>query len=199
MNEHGKSDRPVVPTKFPNSGRQPIPAEGMKGRGLAKGNLSQQNTERIQGRDKNVHSALERVRQAAERDKTMRFTSLMHHIYDLDTLRGAYNDLKRGAAPGVDGETRRHYGQTLEENLGICLDGLNAGLTEPSRYVEPISSRETDDKGPWESRPWRTNWSNGRPWRCSIKSTRRTFSGFRTGSDRGEASINVWMRSTRDC
>ena len=37
MNERGKSDRPVVPAKSPNKAGQPA-AEGMEGRGLAKGN-----------------------------------------------------------------------------------------------------------------------------------------------------------------
>ena len=77
MNEHRKSDRPVVLTKFLNNAGQPTVAEGTEGRGLTKGNLSQQNTERTQSRDKNVSSELERVRQAAERDKTMRFTALI--------------------------------------------------------------------------------------------------------------------------
>ena len=35
----------------------------------------------------------------------MRFTALLHHIYDLDTLRAAYFSLKREAAAGVDGQT----------------------------------------------------------------------------------------------
>lgn len=41
-NEHGKSDRPVVPQKSPNNAGQPV-TEGMEGRGLAKGNPLQQN------------------------------------------------------------------------------------------------------------------------------------------------------------
>ena len=68
MNGHGQSDRPVVPTKSPNNAGEPA-AEGMEGRGLAKGNLSQQNAPRTQSRD-GARSALERVREAAERDKT---------------------------------------------------------------------------------------------------------------------------------
>ncbi len=36
MNEHGKSDRPVVPAKSLNKAGQPA-AEGMEGRGLTKG------------------------------------------------------------------------------------------------------------------------------------------------------------------
>ena len=39
-NGPGKSDRPTVPEKFPNNAGQPA-AEGMEGRGRAKGNLLQ--------------------------------------------------------------------------------------------------------------------------------------------------------------
>jgi RNA-directed DNA polymerase len=64
-------------------------AEGVEGKGLAKGNLPEQNALRMQSWD-SVHSALERVRQAAKKDRTMRFTALLHHVYNLDTLRTAY-------------------------------------------------------------------------------------------------------------
>jgi len=120
----------------------------MEGRGLAKGNPSQQNTERTQSRGKNVHSELERVRQAAECDKTIRFTSLMHHIYNLDTLRGAYFDLKRSAAPGVDGETWRHYGQALEENL----QDLSGRLKRGGYRAKPVR-RTYIPKGDGRQRP----------------------------------------------
>jgi len=59
MNGRGKSDRPVLPEKSPNRAGQPV-AEGMEGRGLAKGNLPQQNASRIQSRN-DAPSALERV------------------------------------------------------------------------------------------------------------------------------------------
>src|SRR5580698_6004780 len=114
-NGTGKSDSPVVPEKSPNNVGQTA-AEGMEGRGLAKGNLPQQNASRIQSRN-NALSALEQVRQAAAKDKKLRFTALLHHIYNLDTLRMAYFTLKKEAAPGVDGETWRHYGEDLEINL----------------------------------------------------------------------------------
>src|SRR5438128_2242036 len=115
MDDHGQSDRPVVPAKFPNHAERSA-AEGMEGRGLAKGNPSQQNAPRAQHRD-GALSALERVREAAERDKTVRFTTLLHHVYNVEHLRAAYYALKRDAAPGIDGETWRHYGEALEENL----------------------------------------------------------------------------------
>ncbi|MGA7921856.1 MAG: hypothetical protein WCA38_19515 [Candidatus Acidiferrales bacterium] len=102
----GKSDRPTVPEKSPNNAGQPV-AEGMEGRGLAKGNLPQQNASRTPSRS-DALSALGRVRQAAEQDRKLRFTALLHHIYNLDTLPMAYFSLKKEAAPGVDGETWRH-------------------------------------------------------------------------------------------
>ena len=67
----------------------------------------------------------------------MRFTTLLHHIYNLDTLRGAYLSLKREAAPGVDGETWRHYGETLERNLQDLSGRLKRGAyrAKPVRRV----------------------------------------------------------------
>ena len=61
----------------------------------------------------------------------MRFTALLHHIYNPETLRKAYFSLKKEAAPGVDGETWRHYGETLEDNLqDTRLVALNLGPLE---------------------------------------------------------------------
>jgi RNA-directed DNA polymerase len=104
-NELGKSDRPAVPAKSWNNAGQPV-AEGMEGKGLAQGNLPQQNASRTPSRTE-APSALERVRQAAGKDKKLRFTALLHPIYNRDTLRLAYFGLKKEAAPGVDGETGR--------------------------------------------------------------------------------------------
>lgn len=124
-NGPGKSDRPAVPAKSPNNAGQPA-AEGAEGSGLAKGNLPQQNASRIQSRT-DAPSALGRVRQAAAKDKKLRFTALLHHIYNLETLRMAYLRLKKEAAPGVDGETWRHYGEKLEENLQDLSHRLKRG------------------------------------------------------------------------
>src|SRR5206468_3027486 len=116
MNEHGKSDRSVVPAKSPNKAGRPA-AEGTERSGLTNGNPQQQNASRTPSRT-DAPSALQRVRQAASsKDKETRFTALLHHIHNLETLRMAYFCLKKEAAPGVDGETWRHYGETLEDNL----------------------------------------------------------------------------------
>lgn len=135
MHGSGKSDRPVVPTKSPNKPGFPA-AEEMEGRGLAKGSLQQQNTLRIQGRER-VQSALGRVRQAARKDRKNRLTALYHHIHSTDTLREAFYRLKRDAAPGTDEETWWHYGLNLESNLQNLSQRLRGGTyqAKPVRRV----------------------------------------------------------------
>ncbi len=85
MNGYGKSDSPIVPEKSPNKA---LAAEGMEGRGLAKGNPLEHEASRTQGRT-GAPSALERVRQAAVKDRKQRFTALFHHVYQVDLLREA--------------------------------------------------------------------------------------------------------------
>jgi RNA-directed DNA polymerase len=122
MNEQGKSDRPAVPEKSPNKTGQPE-AEEMEGRGLTKGNLPQQNASRTRRR-KDAPSGY--VRQQ-DKDKKLRFTALLHHIYNPKTLRMAYLCLKREASPGVDGERWQHYGEALEVNLQDLSHRLKRG------------------------------------------------------------------------
>ena len=64
----------------------------------------------------------------------MRFTALLHHVYHIDALRMAYFHLKHEAAPGVDGETWRHYGQALEEHL----QDLSARLKRGTYRAKPV-------------------------------------------------------------
>ena len=115
MHDHGQSDSPVVPTKSPNKAGEPA-AEGMEGRGLAKGNPRQQHAPRTQDRV-GAPSALERVRQAAKRDKTGAVHDAPAPRLQRRPPAAAYFALKRDAAPGIDGETWQHYGEALEENL----------------------------------------------------------------------------------
>ena len=142
MNGSRKSDRPVVATKPVNkvgaaaSKVEAATAERGEQRGLAKGKPPRQNTDRALDRIA-VQSALGRIRQAAVKDKKARFTSLMHHIYNLSMLREAYYGLKRDAAPGVDGETWRQYGEELESNLADLSGRLRRGAyrAKPVRRV----------------------------------------------------------------
>jgi len=125
MHGHGKSDSSIVRTKPPNEA-EPEAKEAVDGRGLAKGNLLKRNMSRTQGRP-GMPSALERIRQAARRDKRQRFTALLHHVYDVERLRAAYFALRREAAPGIDGETWRHYGEKLQRNLEDLSERVKRG------------------------------------------------------------------------
>ena len=124
-----------APTATP-AGSAPT-AERVEGRGLAKGNPRQQNAPRTPRRQYGVHSALERIRQAARRDRTLRFTALMHHVDNPAMLREAYFSLKREAAPGVDRVTWRQYGGDLEDNLLDLCGRLQRGAyrAKPVRRV----------------------------------------------------------------
>jgi hypothetical protein len=83
MHEHGKSDRRVVPAKPPNKGvdeplqgtARPKPAEAVEGRHLAKSNPHQRTMLRTQRRV-GMPPQLERIRQAARRERKMPFTVL---------------------------------------------------------------------------------------------------------------------------
>ncbi|NUN00336.1 MAG: group II intron reverse transcriptase/maturase [Bryobacteraceae bacterium] len=143
MNGPGKSDRPVVPEKPPNNAGQPA-AEGVEGRGLAKGKPQQQNASRTPSRN-DAPSALERIRQAAKKERKLRFTALLHHIYNLETLRMAYFSIKREAAPGVDGEAWRHYGESLGANLRDLSGRLKRGASR-ARPVRRVHIPKADGR-----------------------------------------------------
>lgn len=83
---------------------------------------------RVRGRSpEDLQSALDRIRQAACRDKEIRFTSLWHHVYDIDRLREAYLRLSPRAAAGEDGVTWAEYGKELEANLQNLSERLATG------------------------------------------------------------------------
>src|SRR5664279_4014573 len=111
MNDHGKSDLPVVPAKPPNNAGLPA-AEAVEERGRTKGNTASK-TRPGHSAGSGAPNALDRVRQVARRDKEARFTALLHHV-DADRLRAAYRAISPKAAAGVDGETWAAYGQDLE-------------------------------------------------------------------------------------
>ena len=60
---------------------------------------------------------LTRISEKARREPDLVFTSLYHHIYEVDNLRACYEALEAGKATGVDGVSKEEYGENLEENL----------------------------------------------------------------------------------
>src|SRR5271157_135202 len=141
MHERGKSDSPVIPAKSPNKAAA---AEAAEERGLAKGNTASK-TRPGHSAGHGALSALDRVRQAARRDKGARFTALLHHV-SLERLVMAYWDLSPKAAPGVDGVTWESYGQDLVANLRGLHDRGQQGRyrASPSRraYIPKADGRQ---------------------------------------------------------
>ncbi len=147
---HGKSDNFVVPAKAPNKGaRGPelapaVAAEALEERRLAKGNPQEQDRLRTLGRE-SMQNALSRVREAARQDKGLKFTALLHHIYNRDTLRDAYFGLDRKAAPGVDGVTWKDFKRNLEDRLLDLSDRLKRGAYR-ARPVRRVRIPKEDGK-----------------------------------------------------
>lgn len=143
MHGHGKSDSAILAKKLANKAGQPV-TERVERRAEAEGNAGQQNTRRAQDRI-SVSHALERIRQIARTRKKERLTALLHHI-NLDLLRLAYFELKRKAAPGVDGLTWSDYGADLEGNLTSLHNRVHRGayraLPSRRRYIPKPDGRQ---------------------------------------------------------
>ncbi len=102
---------------------------------MTKGN-SEKLTATCTRRQGEALNRLDRIREAARRDKNLRFTSLMHHI-TVDFLRDSFNALKRDVAPGVDNVTWRQYGEELETHLPDLHERVQSGRyrAKPSKRI----------------------------------------------------------------
>lgn len=134
MNGRGDSYSVIVPTKQPNEG-QGGPKEAVEERALTEENMEKSNLYRTPSRE-NEPNGLDRVRQAAKKDKEVRFTALLHHV-SIEQLRSSYHSLKKRAAAGVDGVTWEEYGKGLEERLADLHGRTHRGAyrAKPSRRV----------------------------------------------------------------
>lgn len=143
MHEPEKSDSSIVAGKPTNKFGQPN-AEPVEPREGTKGNVGESDMRRTQRRE-SMPQGLERVRQVARQRKKERFTALMHHLTP-ERLKDAYSQLKRNAAPGIDGMTWQDYGQTLEERLADLHKRLHQGgyRAQPSRrkYIAKPDGRQ---------------------------------------------------------
>lgn len=101
-------------------------------------------------------NGLERIREAAKRDKNLKFTNLMHHITE-ELLRSSYYLLKRDVATGVDNVTWQSYGEQLEVRLADLHERVQSGkyrakpakrvwLPKPDGKQRPIGITALEDK-----------------------------------------------------
>jgi len=129
-----KSDSLVVPRKPSNKGQ--CPAEVVEGRGEAKGNAEQTSASRTLSRTSYASTSLERVREAARRNRRLRFSALLHHITP-QLLADSFYRLQRDAAAGVDGVTWRKYEEILAQRVPVLHRMIHTGAyrATPSRRV----------------------------------------------------------------
>jgi hypothetical protein len=145
MHVFRKSDGPIVPKKRANKAGHTA-AELVEGRGSTKGNAARTLLAPDSEPGKRG-MGLWGVREAAKRDKKLRFTALLHHVGP-ELLRASYFELKRSAAPGVDGVTWHEYGRDLEERI---LD-LHARVHRGAYQAQP-SKRAWIPKADGRQRP----------------------------------------------
>mgnify|MGYP001109109509 CR=1 FL=1 len=107
--------------------------------------LTEENTEqsllaRTQSRNSDARAFVPRsrgllgVREAAQKDKKLRFTSLLHHLTP-ELLRASFLDLKKQAAPGVDAQTWSDYAIDFERRIDDLAGRIHRGAyrAKPSK------------------------------------------------------------------
>src|SRR5580658_2082860 len=134
MNGHEKSDPATVAAKPTNEAGRPG-EEPVEPRAGTEGNAEQDGALRTPSRAGASHG-LDRVRRTARERKKEKFTALLHHI-DVGALEEAFFDLKKTAAPGVDGLTWKTYEPDLERRLEDLHSWVHRGAyrATPSRRV----------------------------------------------------------------
>lgn len=92
---------------------------------------------------------LRRIGEKARNDHRLVFTSLYHHVTDVDNLRACYEALPGNRAVGVDGVTKEQYGEKPEENL----QGLSQRLRRMGYKPQPKRRSYIPKPGSEKGRP----------------------------------------------
>src|SRR5271154_5340605 len=83
-----------------------------------------------------ISTKLLRIAELAKQAPDMVMQTLAHHI-DKEFLREAYRQVRKDAAPGVDGVTAAEYATNLEANLEALLERFKSG-----KYKAPPVKRK---------------------------------------------------------
>jgi len=94
-----------------------------------------------------VATDLTRIGEKARKEPGLVFTSLYHHIYDVDNLRACYDTLGAKKATGVDGVTKEEYGKNLEENLQELSERLKRMGYRPGPKKRVYIPKAGSEKG----------------------------------------------------
>ena len=120
----------------------PAAAEADEFREVPKWNLQRDLKRRALLRDR-LYENLTWIRQLAVKDKTIRCTSLWHHICDPDRLAETFFALRKDGAVGVDGVDWASYEANLEDNLRELASRLYRGAYR-AKPVRRVYIRKTD-------------------------------------------------------
>ena len=88
-----------------------------------------------------------RIGEKARKEPELVFTSLYHHVTDVDNLRACYDALPEDRAVGVDGVTKGEYGANLEENLQRLSGRLKRGGYRPQPKRRSYIPKPGSEKG----------------------------------------------------
>jgi RNA-directed DNA polymerase len=94
-----------------------------------------------------VATNLTRIGEKACREPALVFTSLYHHVTDVDNLRVCYGALPGDRAVGIDGVTKEAYGEHLEENLQDLSGRLKRGGYRPQPKRRSYIPKPGSEKG----------------------------------------------------
>jgi RNA-directed DNA polymerase len=143
MNGAEKSDSSIVPAKPANKAERST-AELVEGSDGTKRSAGLQSTVRTQSREA-VSQAQARIRGAVTRNEKEKLTALLHHV-SIDVLRWAFFNIKKQAAPGVDGLTWGDYAADLDRNLTDLHARVHSGAYRalPSRrqYIPKADGKQ---------------------------------------------------------
>ena len=158
-NGREKSDPAIVaakPTNAPDRfSWERFAAEPVEPRAGTEGNAGQGDTLRTPSRE-GASRGLDRVRKTARERKKERFTAVLHHI-DVGALEEAFLDLKKNAAPGVDGVTWKTYETDLGRRLADLHSRVHRGayralpnrrvfIPKPDGRQRPLAVAALEDK-----------------------------------------------------
>jgi RNA-directed DNA polymerase len=88
-----------------------------------------------------------RIGERARKEPDLVFTSVYHHVTDLDNLRECYESLDEDKAVGVDGVTKQQYGENLEENLQELSERLKRMGYRPQPKRRSYIPKPGSDRG----------------------------------------------------
>ena len=72
-----------------------------------------------------MEAKLAQIAKKAQQDKKLKFTSLIHHVNEVNLVE-CYQELKRNKACGIDRQTVEAYGENLDVNIKQLVEKIKS-------------------------------------------------------------------------